>query len=215
MKQDLTVARAEIVELTITDFGLEHGEYFLLNTPSGQTNYYIYFKFDTSPGSGDPGFSGRIGIQVIFNVADDNVSIATLVKAGIETDAGADFTVIQENDLLTVTCIDLGYVIDSDNGTTPFDFDLSQNGVTQNTASSEVADDEKVYLIYGSNTVYGETTRTGGDGVYQFSGLTKGSYMIYVVSEDPTNGQAVQEQVAVTVGKGSDVIWADDITILY
>lgn len=44
--------------------------------------------------------------------------------------------------------------------------------------------DWDVYIIYGDDATYGERTRSGPDGVFEFKYLRKGSYKVYAYSHD-------------------------------
>ncbi len=44
--------------------------------------------------------------------------------------------------------------------------------------------DQDVYIIYGTDATYGNKTKTGPDGVFEFKYLRKGNYKIYVYSKD-------------------------------
>lgn len=44
--------------------------------------------------------------------------------------------------------------------------------------------DTDVYIIYGDDATYGERTRSGPDGVFEFKYLRKGNYKVYVYSHD-------------------------------
>lgn len=44
--------------------------------------------------------------------------------------------------------------------------------------------DVDVYIIYGDEATFGERTRSGPDGVFEFKYLRKGKYKIYVYSID-------------------------------
>ncbi|MCX6294935.1 MAG: hypothetical protein NTX97_02525 [Bacteroidetes bacterium] len=44
--------------------------------------------------------------------------------------------------------------------------------------------DQDVYIIYGDDATYGNKTKTGPDGVFEFKYLRKGNYKIYVYSKD-------------------------------
>jgi hypothetical protein len=46
------------------------------------------------------------------------------------------------------------------------------------------ASDETVYIIYDSDVTYRTSTRTSFDGFYEFDELPKGTYKIYVYSDD-------------------------------
>jgi hypothetical protein len=44
--------------------------------------------------------------------------------------------------------------------------------------------DVDVYIIYGDDATFGDRTRSGPDGVFEFKYLRKGSYKVYVYSHD-------------------------------
>jgi hypothetical protein len=46
--------------------------------------------------------------------------------------------------------------------------------------------DEDVYIIYGDDPTYGERVKSGPDGTFMFRYLRKGTYTIYVYSDDCT-----------------------------
>jgi hypothetical protein len=50
--------------------------------------------------------------------------------------------------------------------------------------SEHAAFGRKVYIIYGDNTGVGDNTDTGPDGNYEFRFLRKGTYKLFVLSED-------------------------------
>ncbi len=79
--------------------------------------------------------------------------------------------------------------------------------------------EERVYIIYGDEASYSESTRTDENGFYQFRGLTRGDYKIYAFSGDTTGGyvntlEPVREEVSVTISNKKEVVDADDITII-
>jgi hypothetical protein len=85
-----------------------------------------------------------------------------------------------------------------------------------------IAANFKVYIIYGDDVSYGNSTSTGPDGVYQFQYLRKGSYKVYVYSNDsartvgpPANAtapkMAVSKDVRITSRK--EVVDAGVITV--
>ena len=49
---------------------------------------------------------------------------------------------------------------------------------------SYYAVDESVYIIYGNKDYYSDKVKTNENGYYEFSGLQKGDYKIYVYTED-------------------------------
>lgn len=46
--------------------------------------------------------------------------------------------------------------------------------------------DEDVFIIYGDEPAFGNRTRTGPDGYFEFKYLRKGNYKLYVYSQDST-----------------------------
>jgi len=44
--------------------------------------------------------------------------------------------------------------------------------------------DVDVYIIYGDDATYGDRTKSGPDGIFEFKYLRKGKYKIYVYSKD-------------------------------
>jgi hypothetical protein len=51
---------------------------------------------------------------------------------------------------------------------------------------SYFAMEQRVYLVYGDDSMYGEEIRTHYDGSFRFDFLTKGKYTVYVYSKDST-----------------------------
>ncbi|MCG8575167.1 MAG: hypothetical protein MI810_09810 [Flavobacteriales bacterium] len=220
-KQNQAIAKNEIIEVTIikpvidAEVQVQHTDYFLLNAPAGATQYYVYYTNTGAGTSGDPGLSGREGIEVTYDNFDTNLELASQTENAIVTQAGVDFSVHRNGDLLTISNKIAGYVIDSDKGTSKFDINVKEDGRTASVAEVENAVDEKVYIVYGEQEVYGDVIRTGGDGKYQFAGLKKGNYTIYCVSIDPETGFNTQEQIAITISSGKEEVAAPDINILY
>ncbi|MEI6489095.1 MAG: hypothetical protein WCP52_09040 [Bacteroidota bacterium] len=69
-----------------------------------------------------------------------------------------------------------------------------------------VSADKTVYIIYGDDATYGNNTKTGPDGVFEFQYLRKGSYKIYTYSNDslgtvgpPVNASAPKIAVSKSV----------------
>ncbi len=51
--------------------------------------------------------------------------------------------------------------------------------------------DADVYIIYGDDATYGDRTKTGPGGVFEFHYLREGHYTIYVYSDSPNPGGKV------------------------
>lgn len=80
-----------------------------------------------------------------------------------------------------------------------------------------LAQDVEVYIIYGSDEVYGDKFQTGYDGKYEFNYLQEGKYTVYVMSKDTTNRLTKElipiiEEVEIT--DKNQVIVVDDIIII-
>lgn len=77
------------------------------------------------------------------------------------------------------------------------------------------ATDEDVYIIYGDDLTYSDRQRTGPNGHFEFKNLRKGTYTIYVYSDDTVAPQdpqvAVMETVEITERK--QVITTPDMEI--
>ncbi len=213
-KKNVTIPSREVTEIICQNAVWDPGSnYFLLNTPAGQTDYYMWF---TLGGAGvNPNLTGRTAILVDVDPLDDNTIVASKVKTGIVTGAGIDFSVVQSNDVLTITNVDLGYVVDFDDWSTPFSYDVKEQGESYTEGNEEAAVDERVYIIYGSDVIYGDDFRTDFNGNYRFAGLAKGSYIIYCHTKDPDTGEIMDERIGVTINSGGNEIVAEDINILW
>lgn len=76
---------------------------------------------------------------------------------------------------------------------------------------------EDVYIIYGDGTTADNRTKTSFDGSFEFQYLRKGTYKIFVYSDDsnfvaPSGKVVVQEQIEITKNK-SEVIAPDMLII--
>lgn len=82
------------------------------------------------------------------------------------------------------------------------------------------AQDHDVFIIYGVNdTVVGDRVKTSYNGDYEFKYLQKGTYTIYVYSEDTNfvspspSGDVVVKQIIEINEKKSEVVAPDLLTI--
>lgn len=215
--QDHQSAEAEITEIIFTAGSeVEHGDYWILNSPNGNTNYYVWYDNPTWITNGDPLLAGRTGIPVPFNYSDSNLEIATNTTVALNGVLSADFTSQLNNDVLILSNKISGYVPDANNMTSPFEFNIAEQGSDVTLAVSTPLVDEYVYLVYGTNTTYGESIKTGGDGEYRFDNLKKGNYTVYVVSKDTTieNGTS-KESVAIEISANKTLVTATEINVLY
>jgi hypothetical protein len=210
-------ARAEITEVIVSAGSeLEHGDYWILNSPIGGTYYYIWYDNPTWITNGDPQLEGRTGIPVVFNYSDSNLEIAANTNLALTSFAGSDFSIVVENDILIITQRTAGYVPDANNMTTNFEVNIGEQGQDAYYGSQSLLADVEVYILYGDDTIYGDQTRTGGDGEFRFTNLVKGTYTVYVVSQDTINPETfVKSAVTVSVDKNKSVVEAGDLKYLY
>lgn len=217
MGREFEPARTEVTEVIVTAGSeLEHGDYWILNTPAGGTFYYIWYNNPTWISDGDPHLEGRTGIPVTFNYSDSNVEIALNTYLALTTLAESDFSIIGQNDVLIISQIASGYVPDANNMTTNFEVNIADQGQDEYYGSESPLSDIEVYILYGDDTVYGDQTRTGGDGEYRFTNLVKGTYSVYVVSQDTVNPEGfVKSGVTVKIDENKSVVTAGNLNLLY
>jgi len=218
-------ARAEVTHVTITHANgvdgsiLDNSDYFLLNTPNGGTNYYVWYENTNFPGQ-DPNLQGRTGIKVTYSNSESNVTIATNTEAAIQTAASADFLIVRNGDILTLTNTEVGEVPDADDMNTPFTVDVETQGRSALSASSLSGDvpiaDERVYLIFGEEDFYGESVRTDENGNFQFTGLTRGDYRVYALSVDTTSTveTMVRSELSASITEKKQVVDAGQLNII-
>ena len=198
---------------------LDNSDYFLLNTPTGGTNYYVWYENTNWPGQ-DPGLSGRTGIKVTYSNSESNVTIAANTATAIAAIASTDFAVSVSNDIVTITNNATGEVPDADEVNTPFIIDVQNQGKNANAGTSDSYEapiaDERVYIIYGDEDFYSESVRTDADGNYQFKGLAKGTYRIFAFSIDTLtpNNSLYEQEVSVEITKNKQVVSAPDLFIV-
>ena len=69
-------------------------------------------------------------------------------------------------------------------------------------------------MVYGDQEVYGDLTRTGGDGEYQFKNLTNGNYTVYSVRTDALTGEVTKVFQKVEITDKKTVVEAPEIKII-
>jgi len=80
--------------------------------------------------------------------------------------------------------------------------------------------DEDVYIIYGDDASYGNKTKSGPDGVFEFKFLRKGDYKIYVQSKDTTRASyfygsgSKTVDASVTISDKKETVDVGTLTIL-
>ncbi|MCX7728032.1 MAG: hypothetical protein N2203_01035 [Bacteroidia bacterium] len=101
---------------------------------------------------------------------------------------------------------------------TMYFYDASTNTFSKKYPGADV----DVYIIYGSETSYGDRIRTDYEGDFEFKYLRKGSYTIYVYSTDtvafkgpPANPKAPKIAIkkTVTISKNKQTLDAGEFVI--
>lgn len=215
--QNHEASRNEITEIIVSNGSqLEHGDYFILNTPNNGTYYYVWYKNPTWVSNGDPQLAGRTGIEVVFNYSNSNTTIATATADAMQALLGNDFDISVTNDIIVVRNKVNGYTPDANNMTTPFEFNIEQQGKDSQLSEATPRIDERVYIQYGDNTSYNETVRTGGDGEFNFLNLKKGKYTVYTLSEDTTTTNTfIKKSVQVEITSNKSVVDAGSFNVIY
>lgn len=82
--------------------------------------------------------------------------------------------------------------------------------------SEYYAPDVDVFIIYGNDSIHSDKTETSYNGWYRFEYLNKGTYTVYVLSNDPTrlspSGKIVVKQT-INVSDNHSTVIADDLVI--
>ena len=208
-------AQTEITEIIFTQgLSVEHGDYWVLNNPSDEEQFYIYYDNPSWISDADPALAGRTGISVEFNYSDSNVEIAENTMTAVISIASDYYSITRNVDILTITSELTAETVDADKVTSPFEFNTSQQGKAALLEDVYSAVDEKVYLTYGDNTNYDDFERTGGDGEYQFNNLTNGVYTIYAISKDTVSGGTIKVSQTVEISDKKTVVTVGEIQIL-
>lgn len=193
---------AEVTTVTCTPGSvIDDNDYWLINAANGN-QYYIWYDNSNWIG-GDPALSGRIGIKIDYDFSQNNTLIAANTAAAISTSANSDFIVLLNNDILTITNVSFGQVVDAEDMTSPMAIDVQTQGAggTIGTGSGVTGPiiDERVYIIYGEDQYYSDIARTDENGNYQFKYLEKGNYRLYAFSIDTLNNNGFDKQIEVSV----------------
>ena len=214
MAQNHTTAKPEIFEITFTNgSSVEHGDYWLINSPSTNSYYYVWYNNPTWVTNGNPNLTNRIGIEVGFNYSDSNIDIATNTKNAILNKTNL-FTIQQLSDILKVTCVQTGDTPDATDFTTPFDINIEQQGQNNNLDNAKPLVGERVYIIYGNNSSFNDNVTSGPNGKFKFKYLTKGDYTLQVYTKDTISGNYLIKEIPTSVTKNKSVVNVGDI-IMY
>jgi hypothetical protein len=210
---------AEVTQITIPHgSNINDGEYILLNTPNGGTQYYLWFKWNNGV-QPDPNLAGRTGIQVTFNFTESNSTVAANAVTAINNAASADYSVSLNNDIITLTNLTAGEVTDADELSDNLLVDIQNQGQSATGSSSSFIEgpivDERVYIIYGEEEFYSDDVRTDENGNFQFRNLNRGTYTIFAFSEDTLNpGNQIQVQTTVEINKKKEVVQAEALYVV-
>jgi len=78
------------------------------------------------------------------------------------------------------------------------------------------APDVDVFIIYGNDSIHSDKTETSYNGWYRFDYLNKGTYTVYVLSDDPSrqsaSGKIVVKQTVKITDNHSTIIVDDLVT---
>ena len=84
---------------------------------------------------------------------------------------------------------------------TSFLVDVSNQGQVGSIGAETAMTDMRVYLCYGDNEFYDESTRTGVNGAFSFRNLQIGKYCVYVLSKDSATQEytiPVRQEIEIT-----------------
>ena len=79
--------------------------------------------------------------------------------------------------------------------------------------------EHRVYIIYGDGVFHNDDVRTGSDGRFSFSGLRKGNYTIYTISQkrrvdgDPDQSGITTVSRTITISERDEVVELGDLKI--
>jgi hypothetical protein len=196
-----TYGQYESIEITVTPGSLlEHGDYFIVNQLSGE-NYYFYFNNPVWVTSADPALQGRTGIQIDFSYDDTDLEIANKVDSVLNANLSTGFNINTVGDIITLTATEMGNIPDPDDVSTSFLVDVSNQGQVGSIGAETAMTDMRVYLCYGENEFYDESTRTGVNGAFSFRNLQIGKYSVYVLSKDSSTQEytiPVRQEIEIT-----------------
>jgi hypothetical protein len=213
--QNHSSAKTEITEVIFTNGNkVEHGDYWLLNTPSTNSYFYIWYDNPTWVSDGDPHLGGRTGIKVSFNYSDSNLDIANNTKDAIQNTTNM-FDISILNDILIITNTQAGETPDATDVSTPFDFNIKTQGEDSWIDAPSALVGEKIYITYGNNDVYNDNATTGPDGSFMFTNLTKGDYNIQYLNKDTLTNITTLESLQTIISKNKSVIDLEEINVLY
>jgi hypothetical protein len=201
-------ARTEVNEvICVTQDDIKTGDYWFLNSPDSYDDYFIWYNNINAPVSA-PLISSRTAVKVDYSslAGDNNITIATKTEAALNAITGLPFSIVRNNDKLTITNKFTGDVSDSDNGTSKMIVDVITQGRDQIILQSGVIANEDVFIIYGDDDdIQDDDVKSNFDGTFKFKNLRKGSYRIFAYSEDPSlPNPLVPVTKSIDIGKNED-----------
>lgn len=212
--QKYSISETEITELIVTNGDLvEHGDYWLINTPDTDEYYYVWYKNNSWITDGNPSLNGRIGIEVTYNYSDSNTEITAKTMTAILSHSSA-FKIEMLNDILLIENLQKGEVPDANELSSPFEVNIKSQGKDRKLSDLESAIDEKIYITYGENSIYNDVVRTGPDGKFQFNYLMNGDYKIHVNSLDTITNSQTSLEIEVNIIESKSIIDLDSIHIM-
>ena len=216
--KEFKAGELEIQQITFTNGAqLEHGDYFLLNKVTGNSNYYIYFKNPNWVSPADPALDGRIGLEVVFNYSDSNTEIAQAVKDKLASLGVLQFTMLLNQDILTLTYKSRENITDPDNGTTNFAMDVVNQGSADFQSNTVInLAEQRVYLCYGDDVYPSDEVRTNINGEFIFKDLQLGAYKVYVIGQlPPIVNQTEEISTVVTISEKKSITDIGQLQIWY
>lgn len=124
------LGQEQVSEVTVdAASSITSGEYFLVNGPGNETNYYVWYNKDGA--GGDPAVSGRTAIPVAILAADTASQVAT--KTATAIDANADFSSTADVAVVTITAARAGITSPTLAGTSGFTINTVSYGATMPT----------------------------------------------------------------------------------
>ncbi len=215
--QNYTEGENEVTQIIFTNGSLlEHGDYFILNSTNSLNYYYVYYTNPTWVSDADPHLTGRIGIPVSFNYSDANTIIAEKTYQALSALNTVIFNMQLQQDILILTDLKTGEVPDADDVSSPFLVDVSNQGKNPILGQSFGRADERVYIVYGKSEFASESVRTDDSGRFAFEGLQKGTYKVYVISEDTLQiGSSFKVEKEVQINDSKQIVETGDYSIFY
>jgi hypothetical protein len=207
-------ANNEVTEIIFSDGSeVEHGEYWLLNSPDSSEYLYIWYDNPNWVTDGDPELQGRTGVKVSFEYSDNNLTIAQNTAIAV-SNASSVFTISITNDILIITSNISGECPDAHEVSSPFEVNVDKQGKDGDLTLAEEVIDEDVFITYGEGVVYDDKTTTGVNGGFQFKGLLAGNYVLNVSSKDTISGGYTVLSQEVQISKEDTEVNVGEITIV-